>query len=76
MASLGFTREQVRDTISNPLWTRPNGRAHAQDRRVLVGDSLLVVWRPISNVVVTVMLKTTEPYHHEEHDRLNLPSAA
>ena len=30
MTSLGFTTQDIVDTITEPLWTRPNGPRHPQ----------------------------------------------
>ena len=76
MTSLGFTTQDIIDTITEPLWTRPNGPEHPQDFRVHVGHDLLVVWNPRTSVVLTVLLRTEEAYEHGTHNRHHLPTAA
>ena len=76
MHSLGFTIRDVANAITEPRWTRPNGPGHPADCMVSVGQDLLVVWNPRTREVLTVLLRTDEPYEHGVHHRLQLPTAA
>ena len=76
MHSLGFTIRDVKNTITNPDWTRPNGPGHPPHCVVYVGSDLLVVLDPHIREVLTVLLRSNPPYEHGTHHRHHRPTAA
>jgi hypothetical protein len=75
MHSLQIDQSEVEDTVRNPVSTRPGRTGPRGSGRHLAGRHIIVLLGHDGRTVVTVKLRTPEPYVHGAHTRWNMPDA-